>query len=105
MNYFTFNKKKYPFVKVIYTKTFIIYIKRIYKYINYKTLIESIKEKGLKLLVDKDIILINTLFTGRSTIFIYCKRKKKLINRNYFKKILELIRFKIIGPINLFIYS
>ena len=73
MDYFTFNKKKYPIVKTVYTKVFIIYIKKIRKYINYKRLMESIKEKGLKLLVNKNIILNNILFINCSKIFIYYK--------------------------------
>ena len=73
------------------------------KYINYKKLIESIKEKGPELLINKNIILNNTLFINYNKIFIYYKRRKKLIDYNRFKKILEFIRFKIIGLINFFI--
>ena len=73
MGYFTFNEKKYLFVKTVYIKGFIIYIKRVRKYINYKRLIEGIKEKGLKLLINKNIILNNILPINRSKIFIYYK--------------------------------
>ena len=102
MDYFTFNKKKYLIIKTVYIKVFIIYIKRVCKYINYKRLIENIKKKGLKLLVNKNIILNNTLFINYNEIFTYYKRKKKLINYNRPKKILEPIRFKIIKLINFF---
>ena len=103
MDYFIFDKKKYPFVKIVYIKVFIAYIKKIYKYINYKKLSESIKEKGLKLPVNKDIILTNTPPPGRNKIFTYYERKRKLIGRSYPRKILEPIYFKIIKLIDLFI--
>ena len=103
MGYFTFDKKKYPFIKTIYIKIFIIYIKRAYKYINYKRLTEGIKKKNLKLLINKNIILINTLPPGRSKIFIYYGRKGKLIGRGRLRKVLEFIYFKIIGLIDFFI--
>ena len=104
MGYFTFNKKKYLIIRIIYIKAFIIYIKRAYKYTNYKKSTEGTKEKGLELLINKNIILSDTLPINYNKIFIYYKRRKKLISYNYFKKILKLIRFKIIGLINFFIY-
>ena len=104
MDYFTFNKKKYPIVKTVYIKIFIVYIKRARKYINYKRLIKSIKEKGPELLVDKNITLNNTPPINCSEIFIYCGRRRKLISRSRPKKILEFIYFKIIKLINFFTY-
>ena len=93
------------FIRTIYIKTFIIYVKKIYKYINYKRLTENIKEKGLELLINKDIILINTPLTNRSERFIYYKRRGKLIGYNRPKKILEPIYFKIVELINFFTRS
>ena len=103
MGYFTFDKKKYPIVRTVYIKVFIIYIKRIYKYINYKRPIENIKEKGPELLINKDITLSDTPFINYNEIFIYYRRKGKLISCGYPKKVLESIRFKIIKLIDFFI--
>ena len=103
MDYFIFNKKKYLFIRTVYIKTFIIYVKRIYKYINYKRPIEGIKEKGPELPVNEDITLNNILFINYSEIFTYYGRGGKLISCGYFKKVLKFIRFKIIGLINFFI--
>ena len=103
--YFTFNTKKYLFIKTVYIKIFIIYIKRVRKYINYKRPTENIKEKGPELLVNENIILINTPPINYNNIFTYYKRRRKLINCNYAKEISEFIRFKIIKLINFFICS
>ena len=74
------------------------------KYINCKRLIKGIKEKGLKLLIDKDIILNDTPPINYSKIFTYRGRKRKLVNYGRLKKVLKPIRFKIVGLINFFIY-
>ena len=103
MDYFTFDKKKYLIVRAVYIKASIVYVKRMRKYINRKRLTENIKEKGPELLVNKNIILNNTPPINYNEIFIYYKRKGKLINCGYLKKVLEFIYFKIIKPINLFI--
>ena len=72
------------------------------KYINYKKLIKSIKKKGLELPVNKNITLNNIPPINYNEIFIYYKRRGKLINRGRPKKVLEPIYFKIIKLINFF---
>ena len=88
---------------MVYIKVFIVYVKRAYKYINYKKPTEGIKEKGPELPVNKNIILNNIPPINYNQIFIYCGRGGKLIGCGRPKKVLKPIRFKVIRSINFFI--
>ena len=56
---------------MVYIKIFIVYIKRIRKYVNCKRLIEGIKKKGPELPINENIILNNIPLINYSEIFIY----------------------------------
>lgn len=60
LGYYTFDKIKYPFIKVIYTKVSIVYVNKVRNYIHYKKLIYNSSRKGSEFLIEEEIILDDT---------------------------------------------